>query len=353
MEEEQQREDDQQKAQRETIEAQKKLAAEQQKRAESSSIANAQHQLQLQQQQQQQLQQQMQAHTMRVHLFWTEELRKIQDMDPENVSTFRHHALPLARIKKIMKTDEDVKMISAEAPVLFAKACELFIRDLTKRSWLHAEENKRRTLQRNDIAAAIGKADEFDCLIDIVPREEVKSTRLRSENNAITQNMQYLLLQQHLQQQQVQAAIKMGQVGVQDSNLANSGASNLKFGSQIDGRQFSLSNPLALYQQQLQQHMQLQAQQQQAQQQQQQQQKDSETAAEKQHRLVLLQHQQFLVQQRMMHAHLMQQSMLAQQQEQQQQQQRSAVAAGTHLSTNSRPAPRSTSAAELSSTIDV
>ena len=69
-------------AQRETIEAQKKLAAEQQKRAESSSIANAQHQLQLQQQQQQQLQQQMQAHTMRVHLFWTEELRKIQEMDP-------------------------------------------------------------------------------------------------------------------------------------------------------------------------------------------------------------------------------------------------------------------------------
>ena len=46
-------------AQRETIEAQKKLAAEQQKRAESSSLANAQHQLQLQQQQQQQLQQQM------------------------------------------------------------------------------------------------------------------------------------------------------------------------------------------------------------------------------------------------------------------------------------------------------
>lgn len=37
------------------------------------------------------------------------------------------HQLPLARIKKIMKSDEDVRMISAEAPVLFAKACELFI----------------------------------------------------------------------------------------------------------------------------------------------------------------------------------------------------------------------------------
>lgn len=33
--------------------------------------------------------------------------------------------LPLARIKKVMKaSDDQVKMISAEAPILFAKACE-------------------------------------------------------------------------------------------------------------------------------------------------------------------------------------------------------------------------------------
>lgn len=36
--------------------------------------------------------------------------------------TFKYQKLPLARVKKIMKADEDVKMISAEAPVLFAKA---------------------------------------------------------------------------------------------------------------------------------------------------------------------------------------------------------------------------------------
>ncbi|VAH88857.1 unnamed protein product [Triticum turgidum subsp. durum] len=85
-----------------------------------------------------------------------------------------NHQLPLARIKKIMKADEDVRMISAEAPVLFAKACELFILELTIRSWLHAEENKRRTLQRNDVAAAIARTDVFDFLVDIVPREEAK-----------------------------------------------------------------------------------------------------------------------------------------------------------------------------------
>ena len=39
---------------------------------------------------------------------------------------------------------------------------------------IHAEENKRRTLQRSDIAAAIVKTDMFDFLIDIVPREEYK-----------------------------------------------------------------------------------------------------------------------------------------------------------------------------------
>ena len=40
-----------------------------------------------------------------------------------------------------------VQMISAEAPVLFAKAAEIFITELTLRAWLHAEDNKRRTLQ--------------------------------------------------------------------------------------------------------------------------------------------------------------------------------------------------------------
>ncbi|XP_009780179.1 nuclear transcription factor Y subunit C-1-like [Nicotiana sylvestris] len=110
------------------------------------------------QQQQQQLQ-----------MFWTYQRQEI-----EQANDFKNHQLPLARIKKIMKADEDVRMISAEAPILFAKACELFILELTIRSWLHAEENKRRTLQKNDIAAAITRTDIFDFLVDIVPRDEIK-----------------------------------------------------------------------------------------------------------------------------------------------------------------------------------
>ena len=48
-------------------------------------------------------------------------------------------------------------MISAEAPVMFAKACGIFVQEMTEAAWTHTEENKRRTLQRNDVVAAVSK----------------------------------------------------------------------------------------------------------------------------------------------------------------------------------------------------
>jgi len=71
----------------------------------------------------------------------------------------KHQVLPLARIKKIMKLDENAKMIAGEAPLLFAKACEYFIQELTMHAWVHTEESRRRTLQRSDIAQAIANYD--------------------------------------------------------------------------------------------------------------------------------------------------------------------------------------------------
>jgi hypothetical protein len=59
-------------------------------------------------------------------------------------------------------------MIAGETPILFSKACELFIVELAYRSWIHTLENNRRTLQRCDIANAISRTDFYDFLIDIV-----------------------------------------------------------------------------------------------------------------------------------------------------------------------------------------
>jgi nuclear transcription factor Y gamma len=91
------------------------------------------------------------------------------EIERMTLEELKNHNLPLARVKKIMKSDEDVRMISAEAPALFAKACELFIVELSFRAWVHTEESRRRTLHRSDVAQCISRTDIFDFLLDIVP----------------------------------------------------------------------------------------------------------------------------------------------------------------------------------------
>merc|ERR1719225_1350931 len=74
------------------------------------------------------------------------------------------------------------------------------------RAWIHTEDNKRRTLQRNDIAMAITKYDQFDFLIDIVPRDDIKPTTKREESSVrmVPDQVSYYfqLAQQHQQQLQ-------------------------------------------------------------------------------------------------------------------------------------------------------
>jgi nuclear transcription factor Y gamma len=90
--------------------------------------------------------------------FWQSGRSAIERIDPE-VEDFRTSALPLARIKKVMKLDEDVRMVAHDAPLVFAKACELFIEELTLRGWDYTDKNKRRTLQRSDVAIATEQSD--------------------------------------------------------------------------------------------------------------------------------------------------------------------------------------------------
>ncbi|PNT62182.1 LOW QUALITY PROTEIN: hypothetical protein BRADI_5g26800v3 [Brachypodium distachyon] len=86
------------------------------------------------------------------------------------------HALPLARIKKIMKRSTagdggaggESRMISGEAPVVFSRACELFVAELTRAAWAATLEGKRRTVHREDVAAAVRDVDLFDFLAALV-----------------------------------------------------------------------------------------------------------------------------------------------------------------------------------------
>jgi nuclear transcription factor Y gamma len=107
--------------------------------------------------------------------YWQEEEERsmalVNASSLEAAEVFKNaNDLPLARIKRIMKSDEDVRMISAEAPVLFAKACELFISDLTIRSYAYTSEDrgKRRTLTREDVCLAVQQTDVFDFLVSVL-----------------------------------------------------------------------------------------------------------------------------------------------------------------------------------------
>ncbi|XP_068431790.1 nuclear transcription factor Y subunit gamma isoform X5 [Clinocottus analis] len=156
--------------------------------------------------------------------FWPRVMEEIRNL---TVKDFRVQELPLARIKKIMKLDEDVKMISAEAPVLFAKAAQIFITELTLRAWIHTEDNKRRTLQRNDIAMAITKFDQFDFLIDIVPRDDLKPPKRQEEMRqsvAPAEPVQYYFtLAQQPGAVQVQGTQQIQQAGAQTATTIQPG----------------------------------------------------------------------------------------------------------------------------------
>ena len=59
--------------------------------------------------------------------FWAEQTYEMDALEIGTEQDFKNHNdLPLARIKRIMKSDEDVRMISAEAPGNFFE-CGLFV----------------------------------------------------------------------------------------------------------------------------------------------------------------------------------------------------------------------------------
>ena len=87
-------------------------------------------------------------------------------------------------------------MISGEAPILMSKACELLIKDLSFRAWQHTERNRRRTLQRQDLHAAVGESEVYDFLIDIVPRVQAAQGQATASAAATTMDPAGLTMMQ-------------------------------------------------------------------------------------------------------------------------------------------------------------
>ncbi|OBA25314.1 histone-fold-containing protein [Hanseniaspora valbyensis NRRL Y-1626] len=97
-------------------------------------------------------------------------LQNEHNKEEEECDSYKQNKLPLARIKKLMKFDNELKMISSETPILFSKVCEVFIQELTLRAWSIVDSDKRRTVQKQDILNALTKSDMYDFLVDITSR---------------------------------------------------------------------------------------------------------------------------------------------------------------------------------------
>lgn len=106
----------------------------------------------------------------KITLFWKTAFAK--------AAAYNTHArsfkLPLARIKKLMKVEEDVKMVAAEVPILFSLVTEVFIQELTIRAWMSTEDGKRKILQTNDIGFAVKTSSMYDFLTYTVPGHEFR-----------------------------------------------------------------------------------------------------------------------------------------------------------------------------------
>eukprot|EP00501_MAST-03F_sp_TOSAG23-6_P000206 GSMAST32.ASY1.ANO1.209.1 assembled CDS len=120
-----------------------------------------------------------------INEFFAKQTAIIRNLKVNDREDFKNHNdLPLARIKRIMKADDDVRMIRAEAPVLFAKACELFILELTMRAYSHSINKERRNLQKEDIYGAVQTTDIFDFLEDILIEKENNLQQLEREQQS-------------------------------------------------------------------------------------------------------------------------------------------------------------------------
>lgn len=89
--------------------------------------------------------------------------KKKHEADTEHFST-KPLKLPLARIRRLMKVEENANHIASEVLFLYSKVTEVFIEVLTMKAWKSTEADGRRIIQFTDLARAIKSTDTYDFL---------------------------------------------------------------------------------------------------------------------------------------------------------------------------------------------
>lgn len=87
------------------------------------------------------------------------EEKQQEEEEGEEEKVEKMYKFPLGRVKNIMKLDPDTNMASMDAVFLISKATELFIASLAAESFSYTSKNKKKTIMRHDVDAAIDGVD--------------------------------------------------------------------------------------------------------------------------------------------------------------------------------------------------
>ncbi|BFZ58902.1 hypothetical protein PYCC9005_005970 [Savitreella phatthalungensis] len=92
---------------------------------------------------------------------------------------------PLQRIKKIVKMDEEIQMLSTSAALIISGAAEKFATYFTEQAYLYATAEGKRGLQYRHCAKAVSRVGQLEFLADVVPSTvtfgEVKKRRQEAD----------------------------------------------------------------------------------------------------------------------------------------------------------------------------
>jgi hypothetical protein len=94
--------------------------------------------------------------------------------------------LPLARVRRVMKSEDSIRAVTVEAGVLVAKATELFLGALAQRALESGGvgARKKEELTYDAVATVVRNTTSLDFLRDIVPLKVQASSVLGAPKSA-------------------------------------------------------------------------------------------------------------------------------------------------------------------------
>ncbi|ORY31650.1 histone-fold-containing protein [Naematelia encephala] len=97
---------------------------------------------------------------------------------------------PISRIKRIIRADKELDMMTSEATFMVSVAAEYFIKHFMEEGYTKARLEKRRIVNYKDMAAVVARSQDFDFLKDVVPAPIPisEALQLRKQKMALDEN---------------------------------------------------------------------------------------------------------------------------------------------------------------------